>query len=136
MKILFVCRGNVGRSQFGEAMFKKYVQGNYEVSSAGTKLSGPEQPISELPLAENVIDTMKEEGIDISGNYRTQLTEAMFDDADKVVLVMDDDDPIPDYVQNSSKVIHWDVPDPKGTDLQRHRDVRDIIKQKIINTTF
>jgi arsenate reductase len=132
MKILFLCRGNVGRSQFAEGLFKKYVHGDYEVSSAGTKLSGPEQPLIEIPYIENVIETMKEEGIDVSKNYRTQLTEEMFDGADKVVLIIEGNDPLPKYMQNSDKLVRWDVPDPKGTDLATHKKVRDEIKELIL----
>src|SRR3989344_5808999 len=36
MKILFVCRGNVGRSQMAEALFSNY--SNHKVYSAGTKV--------------------------------------------------------------------------------------------------
>ncbi len=136
MKILFVCRGNVGRSQMAEALFKKYIKGDYSISSAGTKLSGEECPLVDLPLAENVIDVIKEEGIDVSQNYRNQLTEEIFNKADKVVLVVDDADPLPDYVIGRDKVIRWSVPDPKGTTLERHREILNQIKKLILFTTF
>jgi protein-tyrosine-phosphatase len=47
MKILLVCRGNVARSQMAEALLKKE---GFEVQSAGTKLSGPEQPLGETRI--------------------------------------------------------------------------------------
>ena len=48
MKILFICKGNVARSQIAEALFKKKFGDKYEVFSAGTEISGPEQPLGEL----------------------------------------------------------------------------------------
>lgn len=137
MKILFVCRGNVGRSQMAEALLKKENDNRFEVCSAGTKLSGPEQPIGELlPGIKEVLDVMKEVGVDISQNIRKQVTEEIVNDVDKIVLVVDDNDPIPEYLVNNSKVTRWAVPDPKGKDLDFTRTVRnqisDLIKQFII----
>jgi arsenate reductase (thioredoxin) len=127
-KILFVCRGNVGRSQIAEALLKKIAGDAYEITSAGTKLSGSEQPIGELaPAINEVVEVMKEAGVDVSQNIRTQVTKEMADASDKVVLVVDDDDPIPDYLLNNPKVIRWDVLDPKGQTLEFTRSVRDQI---------
>jgi len=129
MKILFVCRGNIGRSQFAEALYKKYGNPNNQVSSAGTTVSFPGQTIKEIPLAKNVIDSMAEEGIDVSQNYIKPLNQELFDEADRVVLFTADGEPIPDYMKNSDKVTCWSVPNPKGTDLETHRKIRDQIKQ-------
>ncbi len=118
MKILFVCRGNVGRSQIAEALFSK-IAPQHEVLSAGTKLSGPEQPLGELrPGTDIVIDAMKEIGMDISNYRRKEVTKKMADDADKIVMVVDERDPVPDYLLNNPKVIIWDVLDPKGRTLE------------------
>ena len=131
MKFLFICRGNVGRSQMAEALFRKMTDSKYQVFSAGTKLSGPSQPLKELPLAEILIQCMKENEIDVSNNIRKQVTEKMADDADKIILVIDENDPVPEYLLKNPKVTRWTVPDPKGTDLEFHRRVRDQIKKHI-----
>lgn len=128
MKVLFICRGNVGRSQMAEALLKKQADDFFDVSSAGTKLSGPEQPIGELtPQINEVVDVMKEINIDVSNNLRKQVTEEMAKSADKIVLVVDDQDPIPEYLLNNPKVIKWHVLDPKGKDLEFTRNIRDQI---------
>lgn len=132
MKILFVCRGNVGRSQMAEALFRKHDRKGYEVISAGTKLSGPEELLSNLPLAEYVLTVLKEDGADVSTVMRNQVTPEMAVSADKIVLVIDENDPVPDYLLNDPKVIRWTVSDPKGTDLARHREIRDKIEELII----
>jgi arsenate reductase (thioredoxin) len=132
MKILFICRGNVGRSQMAEALFKKMADDSFEVISAGIKLSGPEQPIGELsPAIDEVLAVMSEEGIDVSGNIRRQVTEEMANSASKIVLVVDECDPVPDYLVDNQKVVKWDVLDPKGQSLEFTRNVKDQIKDLV-----
>jgi arsenate reductase len=128
MKILFVCRGNVGRSQMAEALFNKEANGEIEAISAGTKLSGPEQSIGVIADVSNVLEVMKEDGLDISKNIRKQLTKEMADSADKIILTVDERDPIPDYLIENPKVIKWHVIDPKGQSLEFTRKSRDQIK--------
>lgn len=131
MKILFICKGNIGRSQFAEGLFKKHITGDHDVFSAGTTLSGPEEPLSQIPFIENVIETMREEGIDVSNNYRNQLSESIVNNADIVILMADSTDPIPQYLQNNKKVTIWNVDNPKGMDLEGHKRVKDEIKALI-----
>ncbi len=132
MKILFVCRGNVARSQMAEELLNKIAPGSFEVVSAGTKLSGPEQPIGELgPIMDNVLAVMNEEGIDMSNNIRNQVTPEMADNADKIIMIIDDLDPVPDYLLNNAKIERWDVLDPKGQSLEFTRDVKNQIKDLV-----
>ncbi len=132
MKILFVCRGNVARSQIAEALLKSRGGDSFIVNSVGTKLSGPEQPIGELtPAINEVIEAMSEIGIDVSQNIRKQITEEAAQDADKIILVTDEHDPIPDYLTDSSKITHWHVLDPKGKDLEFTRNVRNQISDLV-----
>ncbi len=131
MKILFVCRGNVGRSQMAEVLLRKLTD-KFEVSSAGTKLSGPEQSLQDLsPATDVVITSMKEEGLDISANIRKQLTQEMATVADRIILTIDENDPVPDYLVNNPKVEIWNIPDPKGLDLEATSKIRDLIKVKV-----
>jgi len=117
-----------------ENLFDKYKEGDFNLVSAGTKLSKPEKKTlkSLLPGTENVITAMKEEGVDLSDAKRRKVTKKMVNRADMVFLVVGDDDPVPDYVSQSQKVVRWDVPDPKGESLDFTRKVRDIIKEKVL----
>ncbi|MBX4198591.1 low molecular weight phosphatase family protein [Candidatus Parcubacteria bacterium] len=133
MKILFICKGNVGRSQIAEALFVKLSNNKAEAISAGTKISGSEQPIGELlPQIQEVLDVMNEEGIDVSTYVRKQLTEKMVEDSDKVIAIIEDTEVLPDYLTNSPKLIRWNVPDPKGKDITITRQIKDQIKELII----
>lgn len=137
MNILFLCKGNVGRSQIAEALFRKKFGDEHIVVSAGTKLSGPEQPIGELlPNIQEVLDVMREEGLDVAPAIRKQMTEEMVNTADKVIAIMEDTEELPEYLVNSSKLIRWGIPDPKGKDLVFTRNVRDQIKDQIKKLTF
>lgn len=130
MKILFVCRGNVGRSQMAEGLFTKAMP-QHDVVSAGTKLSGPEQSLESLMPDNPVVAVMAEIGVDMSKSIRKQVTPEMAHDADKIILVVDEHDPIPEYLAQNDKTITWNVPDPKGQSLEFHREVRDQIAAKI-----
>jgi arsenate-mycothiol transferase len=131
MKIIFVCRGNVGRSQMAAGLFQKMAGAGFEVSSAGT-MAAQAQTLAEFtPAADNVIACMKEEGIDVSQRVPLQLTPEMVAAADRVIFIADDNDPVPDYLQSNDKVTRWTTLDPKGTDLEFHRQVRGEIKQKV-----
>jgi protein-tyrosine-phosphatase len=129
MKVLFVCRGNVGRSQIAAELFSKY--SGEKASSAGTKVFDREgQKLKSLPLAEPVIRFMKEEGIDVSENVRTQVTFEMIQDFDKVI-VMAEPETIPDYLSNSEKFVYWEIEDSKGKDDKEHKKIIEIIREKV-----
>lgn len=131
MKILFLCRGNVGRSQIAEGLFNT-MQTQHQGISAGVALSGPECSLAELfPKAQSVIDVMAEEDVDVSLYIRKQLTEDMVNDADRVVLIMEDETDIPPYLSNSKKLERWNIPDPKGKDYQFTKDVKEQIKKNL-----
>lgn len=115
-----------------EFLFRKKVGDTYAISSAGTKLSGPEQPIDELmPAIKEVLDVMNEEGLDVSMAVRKQLTEEMVDRSDKVVVIMENTEELPEYLTSSPKLVRWSVADPKGKDLEFTRKVKDQIKDLV-----
>lgn len=59
LKILFICVHNSARSQMAEAYLKSFAGDKFEVESAGFEPG---------TLNQLVVEVMKEEGIDISGN--------------------------------------------------------------------
>lgn len=138
MKILFICRGNVGRSQMAESIFNNIMDGTLVSSSAGTLVINDEGDskdgvmLKDTMGAENVIESLSLLGIDSSNNLRKQLTPEILEDCDRAV-VMAEPDTIPDYLQKSDKVITWEVEDPKGMDLEATSEVRDQIEALVYN---
>jgi len=117
-----------------EALFRKMTDNRHEVISAGIKLSGAEQPIEELgSIIDNLNIVMKEEGLDISKNIRKQVTQEMINDAEKIILTVDERDLIPDNLRNNQKVVIWNVVDPKNQSLEFTRQIKDQIKDLIEN---
>lgn len=114
-----------------EAVFKQLNNG-HDVMSAGTIVVSKEgesrhgQILKDLPGAENVILVLQERGIDVSEKKRTQLDPVLVDWADKIV-VMAEQETIPDYLMNSPKAVFWKIIDPKGTALEAHKLILDQI---------
>jgi arsenate reductase len=129
MKILFICSGNVGRSQMAETMFNTSSDHKHAASSAGTNvIRGDDatregQPLGDNPDAANVITAMSEIGINISENKRKHITPEMVSAADHVVIMVDPNE-VPDYVRAHASVFYWNVRDPFGEPLAVTRDIR------------
>jgi protein-tyrosine-phosphatase len=110
-----------------EAIFKQ-LNDKHEILSAGTKVVSKEgesrhgQILKDLPAAENVILVLKERGIQVAENTRTQLSPDLVTWADKII-VMAEHETIPDYLLKSPKVTYWKIIDPKGTPLDAHEQI-------------
>lgn len=130
MEILFVCRGNVGRSQMAEILFRK-VNKKHKVISSGIKVNEKErEKLKDIPLAEPVIRFMKKEGFDASENFRKQITREMVNKADKVI-VMAEKEIWPDFLINNPKVVFWDIEDPKGMSDEGYKKIIEQLKKLI-----
>jgi protein-tyrosine-phosphatase len=128
MKILFVCQGNINRSQMAGVMLKATMP-EVGVTTAGVAADHAGKPLDEI--SERGIATMKELGYDMSKNMVSQLNEKMVDDADKVILMGELPDSVaPDYLANSPKLETWDVPDP-GYGHISHAETRDMIVERV-----
>ena len=55
----------------------------------------------------------------------------MVEDADKIVVILEETEPLPDYILNSNKYVRWNIPDPKGQDLETTRKIKNEIKKQI-----
>jgi protein-tyrosine-phosphatase len=126
MKILFICRGNVSRSQIAEAYYNHFTKSD-DASSAGildftpSKYGHP---------AEEVVKVMKEDGIDISQQIVKFITEEMVNKADRI-FVMCERKECPEFLLNSNKITFWDIDDPCDTNLENHRIIRDKVKKHV-----
>jgi arsenate reductase (thioredoxin) len=121
--VLFVCVQNAGRSQMAEGFFKKYAPKEYEGISAGT------MPVSEInPLAVEVMREVVD--IDISGQNSKEITEDMIRNSSKIVNMgcMDKVSCPTLFLQN---LLDWNIEDPKGKQIDKVREIRDEIEQRV-----
>ncbi len=136
MKIITICRGNVGRSQVLAALLEKMFP-QHTIISAGTKVVSPTTGESrhgtsliETKGAENVLKIFEEEGIEWKGRVRTQLSPEMLDDID-LAVVMSEPEHIPEYLAKHPKMIYWEIADLKGTTIEFHREIKNKL-QKLV----
>jgi arsenate reductase len=120
--ILFVCVENAGRSQMAEGFFNRYAPNGNRAISAGTK------PVAELnPLA---VKAMKEVDIDISHQKSKDITEDMMRNSAKIVnMGCMDKESCPTLFLNN--VIDWNIEDPKEKSVDKVREIRDEIEQRV-----
>jgi arsenate reductase (thioredoxin) len=131
IKVLFVCIHNSARSQMAEAFLKQLGGDRFEAMSAG---------IEPGTLNPYVVESMKEAGIDISGNKTKDVFEFIKTGAlfNYVITVCDETsaERCPIFPGHSQR-LHWGFPDPsalQGTDeekLQAIRKIRDDVKAKV-----
>lgn len=126
MKYLFICNGNVARSQQAEVFFNALKTSEADVAqSAGVDVTVGK------PIAPDVIEVMKEVGYDMPQAVRKFVTEDMANDADKIISFKPLNE-LPEYLQARKADIEiWDVPDPRHQSIDFHRMVRDDIKKRI-----
>jgi arsenate reductase len=119
-RVLFVCLHNAGRSQMSKALFERAAGGVHEAESAGTTPAERVHP--------EVLEAMREIGVDLSGARPRGLTREMAERAD-VVVTMGCGDECP-YVPGK-RYLDWDLPDPKGRPLEEVREIRDEIARRV-----
>jgi arsenate reductase (thioredoxin) len=119
-RVLFVCLHNAGRSQMSQALFERAAGAGHEARSAGTTPGERVHP--------EVVEAMRELGVDLSDRAPQLLTRDMAEWAD-VVVTMGCGDECP-YVPGK-RYIDWDLPDPKGLRLDEVRAIRDDIRERV-----
>lgn len=117
--VLFVCTQNAGRSQMAEAFLSRRAPQDIRGESAGTSPADHVHP--------EVVEVMREAGIDLSGHRPRKLTVEMQLHADWAVT-MGCGDACP-YVP--TRVDDWDIADPAGQPLDRVREIRDEIDARV-----
>jgi arsenate reductase len=124
-KILVLCTGNSCRSQIAEGYLRKFAGGKAEIYSAGIETHG---------VNPKAIETMKEDGIDISHQTSNNVSEYSNIDFDFIITVCDNAKEQCPVFPSSAKKFHQNFIDPAkaiGTQeeiKEQFRKVRDEIK--------
>jgi protein-tyrosine-phosphatase len=132
MKVLFVCKGNVARSQMAASIYNRLTN-SQSAKSAGVKVTHEGETLGERRArigGSHTLTVMQEDGYDISNNKQHQLTKGMLSKYDVVVSMHHEGDD-PEWLLNSSKYLFWDVTDPYGNTLEETRKTKDLILAKV-----
>jgi arsenate reductase (thioredoxin) len=117
---LFVCLHNAGRSQMSQALFERAAEGRHRALSAGTTPGDRVHP--------EVVEVMRELGIDLGDRIPKALTTQLAEQAD-VVVTMGCGDECP-YIPGK-RYLDWDLEDPKGRPVDEVRATRDEIDRRV-----
>lgn len=126
--VLFLCTGNSCRSQMCEGYARQMLSDDWQVLSAGIEAHGKN------PRA---IEIMAADGVDISQQESTKLTDTMIAETDIFVTVCGHADEHCPVLPAGKKRIHWPLTDPakaQGTEaeiVQQFAAVRDEVKRRV-----
>ena len=120
-RVIFACVHNAGRSQMAAAFFSAIADATKANSiSAGTQPGARVHP--------EVLDVMREVGIDLSDRTPQLLTDELAQGA-QLLITMGCGDACP--VVPGLKRDDWPLEDPKGKPIERVREIRDEIKGRV-----
>lgn len=132
--VLVLCTGNSCRSQIAHGYLEHFTgRKNVKVYSAGIETHG---------VNPGAIETMKEDGIDISKHTSNNIAEYKAVDFDFVITVCDNAKENCPYFPTRAKKFHYNFPDPakaSGTEEEiknQFKQVRQLIKdycQRFVN---
>jgi arsenate reductase len=125
-KVLVLCTGNSCRSQIAEGYLRFFAKDKAEIYSAGIETHG---------VNPKSIETMKDDGINISRHTSNNVDEYNDIDFDFVITVCDNANERCPIFPSKAKKFHHNFPDPakaKGTEEEirnEFRKVREMIKE-------
>jgi arsenate reductase len=129
-KVLILCTGNSCRSQIAHGYLAHFAKGKAEVYSAGVETHG---------VNPRAIQTMKEDGIDISTHTSNNVNEYSGINFDYIITVCDNAKERCPYFPGTAKRFHYNFPDPaKATGTEEEitnefQRVRELIKEYTLN---
>lgn len=124
MNVLFICDGNVARSQEAELFFNALAGKQHHATSAGT------DPKIGKPIDPMVVQAMSEIGYDMERSYRKAVDIEAAKQADIVVSFKPFEE-LPEPIARLGTVRYWNIPDPKGETIDFHRTVRGEVQARV-----
>ncbi len=120
LSVLFMCVHNAGRSQMAAGWLQHLSSDRIKVFSAGSE---PSEQIN--PTA---VEAMAEMKIDISQNIPMLFDENLMEEID-IVVTMGCGDSCP--ILPGKTYLDWQLDDPADQQLEKVREIRDQIEQKV-----
>jgi protein-tyrosine-phosphatase len=122
--VLFVCKANRGRSVISQALFEQAAGGRHHAISAGSEAVAQGGPHAQ------VVEAMRECGIDVAAQQPQRLTTELATQADAVVT-MGCGDACPAIPGKNQLRVDWDLPDPEDRPLEEVRGIREEIRRRV-----
>jgi arsenate reductase (thioredoxin) len=121
-KVLFACVHNAGRSQMAAAWFNELAD-----PSSATAISAGTEPGARVHP--EVVEAMKEVGIDLSDREPTFLSDELASSVDALVTMGCGEacPAVPGLERDD-----WPLEDPKGRPVERVREIRDEIRKRVL----
>lgn len=126
-KVLFICLGNVARSQMAEG-FYNYFTGSNDAISAGIIAYTPKKYVN--PIRE-VIICMNEEEIDVSKKIVKTINHKMIIESEKIFVLCKKDE-CSELLLEQKNLVFWKIKDPYQTSIDNYRMIRNQIKKKVL----
>ncbi|MEE6208909.1 low molecular weight phosphatase family protein [Salarchaeum sp. III] len=127
VRVAFMCVQNAGRSQMSTA-FAEQERERRGLGDAVEILTGGTHPADHVH--DIVVDVMREEGVDLSDRTPRKISRAELESCDYVAtmgcstLELDAD-------ASSVDIRDWALDDPDGNDLERVREIREEIRERV-----
>jgi protein-tyrosine-phosphatase len=132
MKILFVCRGNVARSQMAEMIYNNLTNSS-DADSAGTHAEKPGETLGQRKKRigkSYVVDVMNNNNMPIEDKTQTQITKDILKKYD-LIIGMSAKKYTPKWLAESPNYIYWKIRDPKARGYSTTNKTRLNIEQKV-----
>jgi len=120
-RVLFVCRGNSGRSQMAEAFLQYHGGDLFEAYSAG---SSPRDKV--LP---EVTEVMAEKGLDLFFRKPKEIDSVLKYGPFDLLVTMGCEEVCP--VVEAKRTLSWNLEDPEGKPISAVREIRDKIEEEV-----
>lgn len=131
LKIMFLCTGNMCRSQMAEGLAREYGKGVIVPFSAGVNPSGIVHP--------RAVSVMKELGIDISSQKSKAVDIELLNTMDIIITLCGNAEASCPMTPPQIKRMHWAINDPVGAVgseeeiMSEFRKARDDIKERMLS---
>ncbi|MEX0683867.1 MAG: HIT domain-containing protein [Dehalococcoidia bacterium] len=127
-RVLFICTGNIARSQMAEALLRFHGGDRFEVHSAG---------LEPKTIPDETIAALAEAGVNVSGVRSKHIDEFAGQEFDYVVTVCESARQACPFFPGKI-VLHWDIEDPSvaigdgASRMDAFRKARNAIRPRII----
>ena len=132
-KVIFICKGNIFRSQTAQAFYNQLVQDGSRAESYGTMVE--EEGNQDLKISlylglEVLFNILRKYNLDISNEHCKQLKEEYLKDADKII-VMTEREFIPKWL-NKYNYEYWDIENPEAHEVEVISRIVSLLREKVL----